>query len=92
MACFGGVTSGISACRMVGETLKEMVCQLEKMVGDWSSDDGLISMWATYVSNELDVQRDLAKSQAKHVEEKFVDRKIEVQSGLDELRLIMESL
>ena len=49
-------------------------------------------MWAAYVSNELEVHRDLAESQTKHVEEKFVDRKTEVQSEMNELRWIMESL
>ena len=89
MAGFVGVTSGIRACRMAEETLKERVSQLEEIVRDWSGDDGIVSSWVAYVSSELDVQRDLAKSQAKHVEEKFVDRKSEVQSGLDELRRIM---
>ena len=92
MAGFVGVTSGIRACRMVEETLKERVSRLEEIVRDWSDDDGIASMWAAYVSNELDVQRDLAESQAKHVEEKIVDRKTEVQSGLDELRQIIQSL
>ena len=52
---FGGVTSGIRAYRMAGETLKERVSRLEEMVGDWSSEDDTVSAWAAYVSNELDV-------------------------------------
>ena len=40
---FGGVTSGIRACRMAGETLKERVSRLEEMVGYWSSEDGTVS-------------------------------------------------
>ena len=58
---FVGVTSSIKACRMAGETLKErVVSRLEEMVGDWSSEDDTVSAWAAYVSNELDVQKDLA--------------------------------
>ena len=34
MAGFGGVTSGIRACRMAREILKERVSRLEEMVGD----------------------------------------------------------
>ena len=52
---FGGVTSGIRARRMVGETLKEMMSRLEEVVRDWSSEDGTVSTWAAYVYNELDV-------------------------------------
>ena len=62
MVGFGRVTSGIRACRMAGETLKERVSWLEEMVGDWSGDESTISIWVAYVSNELDVQRDLAES------------------------------
>ena len=47
---------------MVGELLKERESRLEEIVGDWNGDDGMVSMWVVYVSNELDVQRDLAES------------------------------
>ena len=77
---------------MTVETLKERVSLLEEMVGDWSGEDGTVSLWAAYVSNELDVQKDLAESQAKHVEEKFVDRKNEVQSEIEELIRMIELL
>ena len=46
---------------MDGEMLKERVSQLEQMVGDWSGEDDIVFMWAAYVSNELDVQKDLAE-------------------------------
>ena len=91
MTGFGGVTSGIRACRMVVETLKKRVSLLEDMVEDWSSEDDTVFAWAAYVSNEMDVQKDLAKSQAKHVGEEFVDMKIEVQSGMEKLRQMIES-
>ena len=63
---------------MDGETLKERVSRLEEIVGNWSGEEGIVSAWAPHVSNELDVQRDLAESHAKHVEGEFVDRKAEV--------------
>ena len=66
--------------------------QLEEMVEDWSGEDGIVSAWAAYVSNELDVQKDLVESKAKHVEVEFVDRKTEVQSEMKELRWMIESL
>ena len=65
---------------MVGETLKERVSQLEEIVGNWSSEETTVSAWVAHVSNELDVQRDLAESHAKHVEGEFMDKKAEVQS------------
>ena len=77
---------------MDGETLKEWVSRLEEMAGDWSSKDGTVSTWAAYVSNELDVRKDLAVSQAKYVEEEFVDKKTEVQFRIEELRWMIESL
>ena len=77
---------------MAGETRKERVSRLEEIVGNWSDEEGTVSTWDAHVSNELDVQRYLAESHAKHVEGEFVDRKIEVQSGMEELRRMMESL
>ena len=35
---------------------------LEEMVGGWSGDDGTLSLWVAYISNELDVRRDLVES------------------------------
>ena len=89
---FRGMTSGIRSCRIDNKKLKEMVSQLEEMLGEWSDNDGIVSMQVAYVPNELEVKRDLVESQAKHVEEKFADMKIEVQSMMDEFREIMESL
>ena len=66
--------------------------RLEEIVEDWSGEDGIASTWATYVSNELDVKKDMAESQAKHVEGEFVDRKAKVQSGMEELRRMIKSL
>ena len=77
---------------MAGETLKHRVSLLEEIVENWSGEDGTISAWAAYVSNELDVQKDFVESQAKHVEGEFVDMKSEVQSGIEELRRMIESL
>ena len=77
---------------MVGEMLKEIMSRLEEMVKDWSSEDDTVSTWVAYISNELDVQKDLAESQANHVGEEFVDRKTEVQFGMEELRWMIESL
>ena len=77
---------------MAGETLKERVSLLEDIVGNWNSEEGTISAWFVHVSNELNVRRDLAESHAKHVEGEFMERKAEVQSGMDELRCMMESL
>ena len=48
--------------------MKERVSRLEEIVGNWSSEEAIVSAWATHVSNELDVQRDLVESHAKHVE------------------------
>ena len=53
---------------MAGETLKERVSRLEEIVGNWSDEEGTVSTWDAHVSNELDVQRYLAESHAKHVE------------------------
>ena len=53
---------------MAGETLKERVSQLEEIVGNWNSEEGTVSAWSAHVSKELNVQRDLAESHAKHVE------------------------
>ena len=47
---------------MARETLKERVSRLEEMVEDCSGEDGTVSAWAAYVSNELDVQKDLTES------------------------------
>ena len=77
---------------MAGETLKERVSRLEEIVGNWNSEEGTVSAWYAHVSNELNVQRDLAESHAKHVEGEFVERKAEVQSEMEELRRMMESL
>ena len=50
-----GVTSGIKACMMAGEKLKERVSQLEEILREWSDDGGIVSMWATSVMNKLQV-------------------------------------
>ena len=77
---------------MAGETLKERVSRLEEIVGNWNSEEGTVFAWSAHVSNELNAQRDLAESHAKHVEGELVERKAEVQSGIEELRRMMESL
>ena len=77
---------------MARETLKERVSRLEEIVGNWNSEEGTVSTWSTHVANELNVQRDLVESHAKHVEGEFVERKAEVQSGMEELRRVMELL
>ena len=63
---------------MAGKTLKERVSRLEEILGNWSNEGGIVSAWSAHVSNELDVQRDLAESHSKHVEVEFMDRKAEV--------------
>ena len=68
---------------MAGETLKERVSRLEKIIGNWNSEKGTVSAWSAHVSNELNVQMDFAESHAKHVEGEFLERKAEVQSGMD---------
>ena len=77
---------------MVGEILEERVSRLEEIVGNYCDEEGIVCTWVAHVSNELDVQRDLAESQAKHVEGEFMHRKVEVQFGMEELRWMIESL
>ena len=86
------MASSIRACERVGETLKEKVSRSEEIVGNWSSEEGTVSEWAAHVSNELDVHKDLTESHAKHVEGEFIDRKAEVQYGMEELRQMTELL
>ena len=82
----------VSEPLMAGETLKERVPRLEEIVGNWNSEEGTVSAWSAHVSNELNVQKDLAESHAKHVKGEFVERKAEVQSELEALSRMMESL
>ena len=66
---------------MVGETLKEMVSRLEEMVGDWSSEDDIVSAWAAYISNELDVQKDLAELKPSMWRRNSLTGKLKFRSG-----------
>ena len=50
-----GVTSGIRACMMAGETLKGRVSQFKEILREWRDDGGIVSMWATSVMNKLQV-------------------------------------
>ena len=77
---------------MAGETLKERVSRLEEIVGNWNSEEGTVFTWSAHVANELNVQRDLAESHAKHMEGEFIERKAKIQSEMEELRRMMESL
>ena len=71
---------------LASETLKERVSQIEEVLGEWSNDDGTVSMWVASVMNELQVQRDLAKSNGKYLEEKVDGMKTEFQSKINNFR------
>ena len=59
---------------------------------EWSGEEGVISMWAETVVKELQVQRNLVESHNKYVEEKVVGLKSDVQSRIEDFKLIMRSL
>ena len=71
---------------MASEMLKEMVSRINEVLMEWSGDDDIVSMWDASVMNELQVQRDLAESNGKHLEEKVDGMKVDFQCQLDDFR------
>ena len=77
---------------MAGETMNERVAKLEKLMGEWNCEEGIVTTWALEEMNELRVQRDLAEKHADHVEAQVVSLKAELLTVKENLNLTLQTL
>lgn len=52
------------------ETLKERISQMEKLLGEWKGDKGIVSLWAYHTKEEILEQWNLLESHEKFVKDK----------------------
>lgn len=75
----------------VTKALKEMVSQLEALMGEWPSDDGIVTSWVEHTMIEIQIQWNLVKSHDKYVEDKVVGLKIEVHALVDDYKAMVQA-
>lgn len=75
----------------VTEALKERVSQLEALMGEWPSNDGIVTSWVEHTLIEIQVQWNLVKSHDKYVEDKVVGLKIEVHALVDDYKAMVQA-
>ena len=73
------------------ETLRERIAWMEKTLGEWPRDDGIVASWAEHTMGEIQVQRNLLETHDKFFEEKFTSLKVEIQSLLDDFKGALQS-
>ena len=68
------------------EALREMMAQMEEMLGEWPREDDTVASWAEHTMREIQVQRSLLETHDKFFEEKFVGLKIEMQPLMNDVK------
>ena len=87
-----GVTNGIRASKMAGESLKERMARLETLLGDWPEDEDIVTAFADSMKNEFEVQRNLMEASDKYDGEQIDALKTDLQALMAEYQDAVQSM
>ena len=87
-----GVTNGIRASKMDGESLKERMARLETLLGDWPEDEDIVTAFADSMKNEFEVQRNLMEASDKYDGEQIDALKTDLQALMAEYQDAVQSM